>query len=299
MSKQQLCRTKSNAPRIYQQQQQQQQRIPPPHLQQQQHHHLSVHPQQQQQQQNKSRSFENISAGKALSVPEAGGDSRLWSNQLNLKIPPYTDMSMPPPPPRGPWTSNPPPTASDFMAEPNSHIKLSRQLSLNPSYDARIHPHCPFPPPMDVPPPPPPGHPYHPSITRIASAPEPHQQRLRHHAPPPPIAFVPPTPDHNRTTFIQQQQQQLHKTVSDSWQMGKSSTTSASDWSKDFQQKKALGPIGSPRNSNSNSSSSIRSGLYVHLKAIFSEEQVLSAMAAMPHETDGEKLCTYIIAHKK
>ena len=53
------------------------------------------------------------------------------------------DTSLPPPPPRTPWTlhDNIPseqPKPMDGLLENNSHRKLARQLTLNPTYDPRI-----------------------------------------------------------------------------------------------------------------------------------------------------------------
>ncbi len=117
------------------------------------------------------------------------------------------DTSLPPPPPRSPWSGTPgagaapatSPAAAAAVGAPeqsaNAHRKLARQLTLNPSYDPRIHQHrgganpppvrhsasvtaavpppppFPFPPPTSVPPPPPPtGQPPPPVPTQPFSA---------------------------------------------------------------------------------------------------------------------------------
>jgi len=113
------------------------------------------------------------------------------------------DTSMPPPAPRSPWgPGHPPPPPSTGGDAANIHKKLARQLTLNPSYDPRIHAHrgsdgaievakvgsaFPFPPPSTNVPPPqfgggggrpllqPSGHVqqgHHAVVTRNASAPE-------------------------------------------------------------------------------------------------------------------------------
>jgi hypothetical protein len=42
--------------------------------------------------------------------------------------------------------------------------------------------------------------------------------------------------------------------------------------------------------------SEARSNMYYHLAALFPEDQVLTAMRAMPEETNPQKICSYILA---
>jgi hypothetical protein len=57
---------------------------------------------------------------------------------------------------------------------------------------------------------------------------------------------------------------------------------------------KNLGPVGSPRPTGVIDKEA-RSKLYYHLAAVFPEDQVRRAMAALPEETDPQTICKYIL----
>ena len=84
-------------------------------------------------------------------IPPAGIDNQqIQSSQQQqpwsqMTTPPHMrlDTSLPPPPPRTPWTvpDNIPsdqPKQLDSLLENNSHRKITRQLTLNPTFDPRI-----------------------------------------------------------------------------------------------------------------------------------------------------------------
>ncbi|XP_040573799.1 uncharacterized protein Regnase-1 isoform X2 [Lepeophtheirus salmonis] len=189
--------------------------------------------------------------------------------------PSYTDYSVPPPPPRTPWqqqqsgSSSPrrhSTTSSPYKLDSNNaHLKLSRQLSLNPCYDPRLQRFL-CPPPTS-----------HQNVSRIASAPEFYigGSNLGFGTS---LTYV--TPD--TPTLLQ-------KTVSDSV------SVDSSEWNSGTSERINYGPIGSSRKNSCNVVSS-RHKLFVHLKEIFSENQVLQAMSVLPDETDGQKICEHIIS---
>ncbi|CAB4068706.1 ZC3H12 [Lepeophtheirus salmonis] len=185
----------------------------------------------------------------------------------------YNNYSVPPPPPRTPWqqqqsgSSSPrrhSTTSSPYKLDSNNaHLKLSRQLSLNPCYDPRLQRFL-CPPPTS-----------HQNVSRIASAPEFYigGSNLGFGTS---LTYV--TPD--TPTLLQ-------KTVSDSV------SVDSSEWNSGTSERINYGPIGSSRKNSCNVVSS-RHKLFVHLKEIFSENQVLQAMSVLPDETDGQKnLRTY------
>jgi len=99
--------------------------------------------------------------------------------------------------------------------------------------------------------------------------------------PPPPLPPYHPSP----------QQDALHKTMSDSFVWG------AGAGSGDAEQLPVLpscAPWTRPQQQQPQQS---RSDLYFHLAAIFPKELVERAMDLMPHETNPQVLCKYIIAN--
>ncbi len=227
--------------------------------------------------------------------------------------PPPFDTSMPPPPPRTPWELEPPgPTNLAAGGNTNNaqkqHKNLSRQLSLNPNYDPRIHGSgLSMPPPPIGPrpphatadfsyPPPPVMHPHggsgggphhHMTVTRNSSAPE--DQQL-----------------YNQ--LLQQKQQQvpqqpgppLHKTHSDGlvdWPQaaGGPLLNSSSIWDSETSAATSSGKLAS----RSKTEMDARSNLYYHLAKLFPEDQVRNAMTALPDETDPHKICLYILYYNK
>lgn len=207
---------------------------------------------------------------------------------------PMFDTSMPPPAPRGPWTTDKAPMMDQEQPQQqNTHKKISRQFSVNPTFDPRIH--CMPPPPsgggsaagckhQDFSYPPPPF-PNHMSVTRNASAPE--QQ---------PISYMQHSYQHQRI-FHQQQKppapptnsdMHLHKTMS--WSATTSADTSSS----------AVSPLiglsaGGVWDSQRPADGGDRSKLYYHLASLFPEDKVRRAMASLPDETDPEIICTHIL----
>lgn len=210
----------------------------------------------------KSRSFENIRP--PLSTVDISVDSE-WT----------TDTTLPPPPPRTPWSQ---PTKDD--PPPNAHRPLARQLTLNPNYDPRIHrghTPIPFPPPNTSVPPPA----FHQNVTRNASAPE-TPPRSGGPAPYPLTAVVSGPPGPPSVT-----PPRLNSTTSDS-QLNKSEGA----WSNT-----AVSPFisGSGGVWSESGEAKDRSKLYYHLANLFEEEKVRYAMKMMPEETNADKLCQYII----
>ncbi len=238
--------------------------------------------------------------------------------------PPPFDRSMPPPPPRTPWELEAPasgsPQAGGSTAAQNQHKKLSRQISLNPNYDPRIHGNMPpLPPPMgSLPPPPPPPHPgtadfsyppppvmhpgpgggaggpHHMAVTRNSSAPEDQQlynQLLQHKQ----------QHQQQRQQLAQQQQPPLHKTLSDGlmdWPQPSPLLSGNSIWENEATSNAgtSLGPVGSaPPRSKPGAGLEARSKLYYHLAKLFPEDQVRNALTALPDETDPHKICSYIL----
>ena len=182
--------------------------------------------------------------------------------------PPTVDTSMPPPPPRTPWAAE---------SQNRGHARLSRQLSVNPNYDPRIHQPKPSSQQPDYSRPPPPV-PRHIAVTRNASAPEnpalyhPQQQQVYVEQP-----------------FVSNSDSQLHKTWS-------------SPPSQDAAAAAAMSPlVGFPGTSGVWDSQPQRvqeidrEKLYFHLASIFPEDKVRRAMIAMPSETDAEVICRHIL----
>ena len=349
--RQALCRTRSTFPRLTVSQPSTGEispstlQLPPP-----------APPQQQQQQQQKQmwgapggHLQHALSLGHPPVMEVHDNRNNLWASSFNLGVsvgnyasppPPkgslcattLPDTSMPPPPPITPWGGAPPKIikAPSETMERNTHKQLSRQLTINPTYDPRIHPHhqhvegdrIPFPPPNFAPS----SGELHCAVTRNASAPEQSRTLLAYHHP------LPTTPTTSSNVMLttsegkpapndqqsrQQQQQhallhrmsstsdsQLHKTLSD--------MTLKSSWSPLTVERPppptAVSPlIGSSdgvweatgSNPRANSSAAdyeeARSKIYYHLAAIFPEEQVLRAMTAMPDETEADKICQYIL----
>lgn len=217
--------------------------------------------------------------------------------------PPVFDTSMPPPPPRTPW--NPEQGSSQ-----NTHTKLSRQYSVNPNYDPRIHNSsaaaataaAALPPKQDFsyPPPPFPNPSTHLTVTRNASEPDPY--------------MVSNTPN----TVIQQQAQLVSSTTAPqshrheqaelckTWSSpvvnasgsGGSSTVAAAAASASSSG--AVSPFfGLPRGGvweTSRPHGDVRSKLYYYLAKLFDEDAVIRAMASLPHETDPKVICNLIIS---
>lgn len=193
---------------------------------------------------------------------------------------PVFDATMPPPPPRGPWNNEPP---NDLQSK--THKKVSRQMSLNPTYDPRIHglpkDFSVPPPPLTTamgPPPPSSASQHHMTVTRNASAPEGQQP-----GPGFPGALPNATSMYAATSHAQND---LHKTVS---------------WSADMSG--AVSPLitgGNVWDSNTNSANDTnpRSNLYYHLAKIFPENKVRIAMSSLPDETNPDVICQHIIAMK-
>ena len=172
---------------------------------------------------------------------------------------PPIDTSMPPPPPRTPWVD---------PSQVNSHTRLSRQLSVNPTYDPRIHQPKPH---QDFSRPPPPV-PRHMTVSRNASAPG-------QPAKPTKVYTVEPT-----QTQVSNSDSQLHKT----WSSPVGENTP-------FQASGIWDSHGMPR---SGLPTQDRSKLYFHLANVFPEDKVMRAMNAMPNETDPEVICRLICSEK-
>ena len=271
-------------------------------------HHVAVHHHVQQmasQVQDKSHSFENV--------------DQMWNPQFMYSRPPPqlpVDTSLPPPPPRSPWKE------AAEASNVNTHKQLSRQLTINPTFDPRIHHHqvkgggIPFPPPPKGVPPPPAGtvqqtsFDHHSTVTRNASAPESATAYQYLSA-----AMANPMLQNQQVqpnTVTQQEQHphlqrvnstsdsQLHKTLSDmtlrKWDREDENEATAA-----VAHAAAVSPLigaseGGIWESDSHCEPEARSKLYYHLAAIFPEDQVLAAMRAMPEETEADKICSYILA---
>ena len=183
-----LCRTKSTFPRLTSTQQQQQQPHwmmapppfqagppPPPPPQARAQHTVSLgpHPMHHQVQQLASTPIQQQQQQQHSDSSNNGGD--LWSNPQFMfnRPPPLPDTSLPPPPPRSPWTTTAATSTTAGDGAVNTHKALSRQLTINPTYDPRIHPHHR---PSGATPEkfsfPPPNFEHHSTVTRNSSAPE-------------------------------------------------------------------------------------------------------------------------------
>jgi len=190
--------------------------------------------------------------------------------------PPVFDTSMPPPPPRTPW--NPEQGSSQ-----NTHTKLSRQYSVNPNYDPRIHNQPPRTQDFSYPPPPFQSNPSatHLTVTRNASEPDPY-------------VMVP-------NTVIQQQQgsnpQQTHEVQAE---LCKTWSTPNATPSANAPGPAAASPFfGLPHGGvweTSRPHGDVRSKLYYYLAKLFDEDAVIRAMASLPHETDPKVICNLIIS---
>ena len=202
----------------------------------------------------------------------------LVPNWSTCPPPVMTDTSMPPPPPRTPWVD------SQVV---NSHARLSRQLSVNPTYDPRIHhgltQQQPKPaPPQDFSRPPPPV-PRHMTVSRNASAPVENPN-------------VPLYPSSGPNVYVEQppvsnSDSQLHKTWS-SPPVAPSDVQATANAGPVFQS----GIWDSQRSLASGAQD--RSKLYFHLANLFPEDKVIRAMNAMPSETNPEVICQFICSEK-
>ena len=202
----------------------------------------------------------------------------LVPNWSTCPPPVMTDTSMPPPPPRTPWVD------SQVV---NSHARLSRQLSVNPTYDPRIHhgltQQQPKPaPPQDFSRPPPPV-PRHMTVSRNASAPVENPN-------------VPLYPSSGPNVYVEQppvsnSDSQLHKTWS-SPPVAPSDVQGTANAGPVFQS----GIWDSQRSLASGAQD--RSKLYFHLANLFPEDKVIRAMNAMPSETNPEVICQFICSEK-
>ena len=105
--------------------------------------------------------------------------------------------------------------------------------------------------------------------------------------PPPPLPAAPyPHPS--------SQQDALHKTMSDSFVWGAGPAAAAAGTATSDEQLPVLpscAPWTRPQQRQS------RSDLYFHLAAIFPKELVERAMDLMPHETNPQVLCKYILSN--
>jgi ribonuclease ZC3H12 len=211
--------------------------------------------------------------------------------------PPVFDTSMPPPPPRTPWSAP--------EVQPNTHTKLSRQLTLNPNYDPRIHngscssssgsssaaATMPPKPDFSYPPPPFPNPPGHMSLTRNASEPDSYmvpnsviQQ--------PPIAAAAAPQSH--------EQSELHKTWS-SPTMNCVAAERGSGTPSSSSSSGAVSPFfglsrGGVWETSRPHTGDVRSKLYYYLAKLFDEDQVIRAMNSLPHETDAKVICEKILS---
>ena len=181
-----------------------------------------------------------------------------WSH-----CPPPVDTSMPPPPPRTPWAAEP---------QNRGHARLSRQLSVNPNYDPRIH-QQPKPSQPDLSRPPP-ALPRHIAVSRNASAPE--NQ-----------ALYPQQQVYVEQPFVSNSDSQLHKT----WSSPPPESTPLAASTN------AMSPLvvfpGSSGIWDSQPQND-REKLYFHLASIFPEDKVRLAMKALPGETDAKVICQHI-----
>ena len=85
----------------------------------------------------------------------------------------------------------------------------------------------------------------------------------------------------------------LHKTMSDSFVWGSSTDDQLPIAPPSAPWNKPIGTIGTrPAEQQS------RSDLYFHLAAIFPKEAVERAMELMPHETNAQVLCKYILSNQ-
>ena len=208
-----------------------------------------------------------------------GAQSRPPLGQHSKIGPHVFDTSMPPPPPRTPW--NPEGQGSSQ----NTHTKLSRQYSVNPNYDPRIHnQHAPKQDFSYPPPPFPVGNPSatHLTVTRNASEPDP--------------AYMV-----NPNTVIQQAQSSNPQPHEGQAELCKTwSTPTAPSANASSSTTGAVSPFfGLPRGGvweTSRPHGDVRSKLYYYLAKLFDEDAVIRAMASLPHETDPKVICNLIIS---
>jgi len=211
------------------------------------------------------------------SAPRLGS---MWPQQQQQQQQwPGFDPRMPPPPPRGPWSE--PTIHQDLQAK--THKKVSRQFSVNPTYDMRIqclpHQQQDFskPPPPIVPPPGPTQ--LHLTVTRNASAPE-----QPGSGPSGSGSGYPMPTSSSLYSSAGHTPIDLHKTMS---------------WSSDMSG--AVSPLipssgnvwdsATTSNAYSTNSKEAREKVYYHLANLFDEDKVRRAMKSLPDETNADIIC--------
>ena len=147
-------------------------------------------------------------------------------------------------------------------------------------------------------------HHHHPMLTRNSSAPDRQAAAMAAalaaagslppmNQPPPPMHPHAPQPQQQPNYQTAPPEHMLHKTMSDSFVWGSSTDDQLPIAPPSAPWNKPIGTIGTrPAEQQS------RSDLYFHLAAIFPKEAVERAMELMPHETNAQVLCKYILSNQ-
>lgn len=187
----------------------------------------------------------------------------------------------------------------DETSRPNQHRKVQRQLTLNPSCDARLYSLTGLAPPY-----PPPPIPVHSIVTRNASAPASQQ---------PPQSNRSLTSGHmqrlNSTSDTQLNlyggaggsQHSIGDPFDPEWTQSPPPPLPVHSWAVRTSSLPAHRPLSAenkayPFSAKIDPNTEARYKLFFHLAAIFPEEQVRRVMAVMPEETNAQNICAAILA---